>query len=169
MTYLGYVVRRTAQIIPTVLGLSIIVFILTRALPGNPVQLALGPNATAEHVSQLTHIWGLDQPIYVQYFRFLSGLFQGSLGISLASRRDVVLDIQEFLPATIELATAAVIFAVIVAIPLGVISAKNKDKWQDHGSRLLALGGVSLPDFWTAIMLLVVFGSILRVLPISGR
>jgi peptide/nickel transport system permease protein len=133
------------------------------------VQLALGPNATAEQVAQLTHIWGLDQPLYIQYFRFLFGIFQGSLGVSLASRRDVSQDIRDFLPATIELATAAVIFAVIVAIPLGVISAKNKDKWQDHGSRLLALGGVSLPDFWTAIMLLVVFGSILRVLPIAGR
>jgi peptide/nickel transport system permease protein len=169
MTYIGYVVRRIGQVPPTILGLTVIIFILTRALPGNPVQLALGPNATPEQVAQLAHIWGLDQPLYIQYFNFLGGLIHGSLGVSLASRRDVVLDIQEFLPATIELATAAVIFAVIVAIPLGVISARKKDKWQDHGSRLLALGGVSLPDFWTAIMLLVIFGSILRVLPIAGR
>jgi peptide/nickel transport system permease protein len=169
MTYIGYVVRRIAQVPPTILGLTVIIFILTRALPGNPVQLALGPNATPQEVAQLAHIWGLDQPLYTQYFNFLGGLIHGSLGVSLASRRDVILDIQAFLPATIELATAAVIFAIIVAIPLGVISARKKDKWQDHGSRLLALGGVSLPDFWTAIMLLVIFGSILRLLPISGR
>jgi len=150
-------------------SLSIVIFILTRALPGDPVRLALGPLAPQEAVDQLRHIWGLDQPLYVQYYRFLAGIFQGSFGVSLASRRDVILDLQQFLPATIELATVAIIFAVLVAVPLGVISAVRKDKWQDHTSRILALSGVSLPDFWTAIMLLVLFGSWLRILPIGGR
>lgn len=169
MIFTRFVIRRIVQLFPTVLGLSVVIFILTRALPGDPARLALGPLATQEQVEQLRHIWGLDQPLYVQYFKFLSGIFQGSFGVSLASRRDVVLDIQQFLPATVELATAATLFSVIVGVPLGVISAKNKDKWPDHLSRMISLGGVSFPDFWTAIMLLVIFGSFFRLFPIGGE
>jgi peptide/nickel transport system permease protein len=169
MNYSRFLASRLAQLIPTVLGLSVVIFILTRALPGDPARLALGPLATQEQVEQLRHLWGLDQPLYVQYFRFISGVFQGSFGVSLASRRDVVLDIQQFLPATIELATAATLFSVLVGIPLGVVSAKNKDKWPDHISRVVSLGGVSFPDFWIAIMLLVFFGSFLKILPIGGE
>lgn len=169
MTYVTYVIRRLAVVIPTLLGLSVVIFILTRALPGDPVRLALGPQATEQAIEQQRHIWGLDQPLHVQYFRFVSGILHGSFGVSLSSRKDVILDLQQTLPATIELATFAIILAIIIAVPLGVISAMHKDKWQDHGSRILSLGGVSLPDFWTAIMLLVILGSWLRVLPIGGR
>ena len=169
MTYLSYVVRRILTIAPTLIGLSIVLFFLTRALPGDPARLALGPRATIEEVAQLRHLWGLDQPLYIQYYQFLTGIFHGSLGVSLESRQDVVMDLKTFLPATIELTTLAIALAVVIAVPLGVVSATHKDKWPDHFSRVFALAGVSLPDFWMAIMLTVIFGSWLALLPIGGR
>ncbi len=121
MTYLSYVVRRILTIAPTLIGLSIVLFFLTRALPGDPARLALGPRATIEEVAQLRHLWGLDQPLYIQYYQFLTGIFHGSLGVSLESRQDVVMDLKTFLPATIELTTLAIALAVVIAVPLGLL------------------------------------------------
>jgi peptide/nickel transport system permease protein len=169
MTYLGYAIRRLILLIPTVIGLTIVIFLLTRAIPGDPARLALGTGASQQAIENLNHIWGLDQPLYIQYFQFINGILHGSLGISLSSREDVVIDLQSRFPPTIELATLSVIISLAVGLPLGVISASHKDQWQDHTSRLIGLGGVALPDFWTGIMLLVLFGAILRIFPIGGQ
>ncbi len=151
------------------LGISILMFILSRSLPGDPARLALGPNATQEQVEQLRNIWGLDQPIYIQYFNFMRGFVVGTWGVSIRTRVDVFYDISRYLPATLELTIVSMIFAILVAVPLGVVSAMNKDKWEDHVDRLLSLAGLSLPQFWSGIILQIVLASWLKLLPITGR
>jgi peptide/nickel transport system permease protein len=161
--------KRALQGIPVLIGLSVLVFVLTRVVPGNPVRLALGPGATDEQVAQLREQLGFNDPLYVQYIDWVTGLVQGNWGMSLRTESGVLSDILFRLPATFELVLVTMVFAICIAIPLGVIGATNKDRWPDHGSRLLALFGVSMPSFWVAIVLQVVFATVLNWFPIQGR
>jgi len=169
MGYGSYVLRRLLYTIPIIFGISVLIFVLTRVLPGDPVKLALGPDATPEMIAQARRIWNLDKPLYVQYVVFMVGFFTGDWGVSLRTYNNVLVDLARFAPATYELTAAAVMFSTLVGIPIGIVAAMHKDKWQDHGSRILSIGGVSMPLFWTGIMLQLLIASYFRLLPIGGR
>jgi peptide/nickel transport system permease protein len=164
-----YLLRRVAYMVLVLFGISLLIFFLARVIPGDPARLALGPEAPEEHVEHLRRLLGLDQPLYVQYYRFVKGLFQGKLGISLITRRDVSKDLLERFPATFELVSVAMLIAVLGGVPLGVISALHKDKIIDYFSRIFAFAGVSFPRFWIGIMLQLTLAYTLGLLPIAGR
>lgn len=169
MAYRDFVVRRLLLSIPALFGLSILIFTITRVIPGDPVRLALGPEASQAQIEDLRQQMGLDEPIYIQYIEWLLGVFDGSWGMSLRTNNDVLYDIVVRLPATFELVVAALTFAVLFAIPFGVIAGTHKDRWQDHVSRFAALFGVSMPRFWVGILLQITFVGALGLFPLTGR
>ncbi|MFO8059235.1 MAG: ABC transporter permease [Bacillota bacterium] len=168
---LQYIPKRIIQMIPVVLGVSIIVFLIMHLAPGDPVALMFGLDAAAnpELVAQIRQELGLDQPLYVQYFRFLGNLVRGDLGRSITTNRSVTGEIAARLPATLELAISATIIAVVVGIITGVLAATYRNSIFDYLSTLAALFGASIPSFWFGLMLMLVFAIILAVLPVSGR
>ena len=166
---LRFVVRRLLLLVPILLGLSILVFLWIRALPGGPAQALLGERATAESIAEIEEIYGLDRPIHEQYLAYLETVVKFDLGTSITSRRPVVDEIQERFPATIELALAAMVFSVAVGIPLGFIAAKRYGGVVDHLSLVGSLIGISIPIFFLAILLKYVFAVKLGWLPTVGR
>lgn len=146
-----------------------LIFFISRVLPGSPVRAALGRTATDQQVRELQRELGLNKPLYVQYWDWITGVVQGDWGVSLRTGNDVLSDLLARLPATIELVIVALIFAIILAIPLGVIAGTNKDRWEDHLSRVTALFGVSMPRFWVAILLQIVMVAWLGWFPLLGR
>jgi peptide/nickel transport system permease protein len=166
---LRFVVRRLLLLVPILLGLSILVFLWIRALPGGPAQSLLGERATEATVREIEEQYGLDDPIYVQYFRYVENVASGDFGISIRSRRPVSDELQERFPATIELALAAMLFSVLLGIPLGYAAAKRHGTVVDHASLLASLLGVSIPIFFLAILLKYIFALELGLLPTVGR
>jgi peptide/nickel transport system permease protein len=166
---LKFVVRRLLLLVPILLGLSILLFLWIRALPGGPAESLLGERATPEAIEQVERAYGLDRPIYVQYLKYLENLVSGDLGTSIASRRPVTEEIGRRFPATIELALAAMIFATVLGIPLGFFAAKRYGSALDHGSLVASLIGISIPVFFLAILLKYVFAMELGWLPTIGR
>lgn len=156
--------------IPLVLGVSVVIFTILRLIPGDPVLIMIGvENATPEEIVRLRHVLGLDQGIHVQYLRFLERLVTGNLGTSLSSDEPVIRLIRERLPATIELTLAAMTVALAIAIPAGVISAIRKYSVLDTAGTVVALLGISMPNFWLGVMLIFLFALRLGWLPASGR
>jgi peptide/nickel transport system permease protein len=166
---LKFVVRRLLLLVPILLGLSILLFLWIRALPGGPAESLLGERATPEAIEQVERAYGLDRPIYVQYLKYLENLVSGDLGTSIASRRPVTEEIGRRFPATIELALAAMIFATVLGIPLGFFAAKRYGSALDHGSLVASLIGISIPVSFLAILLKYVFAVELGWLPTIGR
>lgn len=169
MNFRTYLLRRTLHLIPVLLGLSVLIFILSRVIPGDPVRLALGLEATAEQVNQLRRQMGLDRPLVVQFVSYLTGALRGDFGYSLRTHRNVAQDLLDFFPATLELTSVAMLISVAVGVPLGILAAVRKDALPDHVSRILALIGVALPRFWLAILLQLALAYYLRLLPTIGR
>jgi len=167
--YRDYLIRRLLTVVPAFIGLSILIFIIARVIPGDAARLALGPEATQEQVEQLRHEMGLDLPLHEQYIRYVQGVFQGKLGRSLYTHRDVAEDLAAYLPATLELTTMAMLLAIVIGVPLGVTTAIRKDKWEDHLGRVYALSGVSIPRFWIGILLQLILAYRLGWLPTTGR
>src|SRR6266540_1822154 len=166
---LRFVVRRLLLLVPILLGLSILVFAWIRALPGGPAEALLGGRASPARVAEVRHRYGLDKPITTQYWRYVKQTVEGDLGVSIASRRKVSTEISERFPATVELAVAAMIFAVGLGIPLGFLAAKRHGSWIDHFSLLASLIGISIPVFFLAIILKYVFAVRLGWLPSVGQ
>jgi peptide/nickel transport system permease protein len=166
---LRFVVRRLLLLVPILLGLSILVFLWIRALPAGPAQSLLGERATPETIAEIERQYGLDKPIYVQYWRYLRTVGTGDLGTTIRSRRPVSDELKERFPATIELTVAALLFAVLLGVPLGFVAAKRYGTWVDHSSLLLSLLGISIPVFFLAILLKYVFAVELGLLPTVGR
>ena len=166
---LRFAVRRLLLLVPILIGLSILVFLWIRALPGGPAQSLLGERATESTVREIEEQYGLDDPIHVQYFRYVESVVRGDLGTSIRSRRPVSDELGERFPATIELALAAMLFSVLVGIPLGFFAAKRYGSIFDHGSLLASLLGVSIPIFFLAILLKYIFAIQLGLLPTVGR
>ena len=164
-----YILRRIALVIPTLLGLSILTFSIARIVPGDPVGLAAGPQATEEIKAALRRELGLDQPLPIQYINYMTGLFRGDWGESLYTRRAVIGDLRTFWPATLELTTAAVFIATVLGVPAGVISAMYRNRLPDHVARVLSLFFVSFPSFWLAMIFQTWFGLELGWFPISKR
>ena len=167
---LRFTVRRLFQLIPILIGVSILVFIWIRLLPGSPAQALLGERATPASVAQLRHQYGLDQPLYVQYWRYLvETVGHLNLGTSIKTFRPVTEELRLRFPATVELALGAMIFAVSFGIPLGFLAAKRYGSAFDHGSLLASLIGISIPIFFLGLILKYIFSVRLHWLPSIGR
>jgi peptide/nickel transport system permease protein len=166
---LRFVVRRLLLLIPILLGLSILVFVWIRALPGSPAQALLGERATPDTIRQIDHQYGLDKPIWVQYWKYLEQTAQLKLGTSITTRQTVLTEIGQRFPATIELAVAAALFAVTLGIPLGFFAAKRHGKAFDHISLGISLFGISIPIFFLALILKYIFAVRLGWLPTVGQ
>jgi peptide/nickel transport system permease protein len=166
---LRYVVRRLLLLVPILLGLSILIFFWVRALPGSPAEALLGERATPELLAAYKKRYGLDEPVYKQYAKYLKTTVQGDLGVSVATHRKVTEEIRHRFPATVELALAAMLFAVTFGIPLGFMAAKRYGGVFDQGSLLLSLLGISIPIFVLAIILKYIFAVRLAWLPSVGR
>ena len=165
----SYIMKRLLQLIPVLLGMTFIVFMIIRAIPGNPAQIILGQQATKEAVEALTIKLGLDNPWYIQYFHYLGGILKGDLGESMKTRMPVTDEIFPYLAATFELALFAIIIAVVVGINAGIISAWFQNSWFDYTAMIFALIGVSMPIFWLGLMGQWVFALELGWLPVTGR
>ena len=166
---LRFIVRRLLLLVPILVGLSLLVFFWIRALPASPAVSLLGERATPETIAQIERQYGLDKPVYIQYLRYVENVAKGDLGTTIRTRRPVTDELRERFPATIELTTAALLFAVLLGIPLGFVAAKRYGTMIDHASLLASLIGVSIPVFFLAILLKYVFAVKLGLLPTVGR
>jgi peptide/nickel transport system permease protein len=167
---LRFVIRRLLLLVPILLGLSILVFAWIRALPGGPAEALLGERLTPESRAQIEAQYGLDDPVYVQYWRYLkTTVVDRDLGTSINSRRPVGEELKERFPATIELAVGAMIFAMVLGVPLGYVAAKRYGGPVDQASLVVTLLGVSIPIFFLAILLKYIFAIKLGLLPTVGR
>ena len=164
-----FLARRLVLTIPVLLGVATLVFSLIHLIPGDPAQAMLGEAAPQADVEELRHRLGLDRPLIEQYGVFLRGLAKGDLGTSLRTGLPVTGQIVERMPATIELAAAAMLVAIAFAIPLGIIAAVRRGTAVDHAAMTLSLAGVSVPNFWLGPLLAIIFAVELGWLPVSGR
>lgn len=161
-----YTLRRILQAIPVLLGIATITFFLTNAIPGDPIKIMLGPSPSAQQIATIRAQYGLDQPVYIRYLKYLWAVVHGDLGTSIHfTGTPVLTKILQRLPVTLLLLVSSFTFALVTAIPMGVVSAKRRNKPVDHVSRLVALIGVSTPDFWIGLMLIILFGYYLGWLP----
>lgn len=165
----NYIIKRLLALIPILIGVSLIVFLIVHLIPGDPAQTMLGERATAEAIASLRESMGLNDPLYVQFFRFFSRLLRGDLGRSIMSNSLVWEELLIRFPATLELSFFSMIFAVIVGVPAGIFAATHQNSWFDNLSMLFALFGVSMPIFWLGLMLIWLFGVELAWLPPSSR
>ncbi|CAN5731605.1 ABC transporter permease subunit [soil metagenome] len=164
-----FILRRLLLLIPILLGLTLLIFVFTRLLPGDPAQTILGERATPENMALVRASLGLDLPLSEQYLRYMGGLLQGDLGRSFITNRDVVNDFLQRFPATIELSLAAMFFAVTLGIPLGMFTAKRRGAWLDQLGTVVSLIGISIPIFFLGLMLKWLFAIQFPILPDSGR
>ena len=160
-----YVATRVLLVLPTLFGVTLITFTLTYLLPGNPALVKAGPLATPEHIQEMERQMGLDRPVPVQYWRYLSGVLRADFGESATTGRPVLADFLQRVPATLELTLASMLIAIAIGIPLGVVAAVHRDGPVDHVSRLLGVGGVAMPTFWTGLLAVYFFFYQLGVAP----
>ena len=168
MEFLYFLIRRLMWSVLVLVGLSVVIFMIARVVPGDPARIALGPLATPDQVAELQVEMGLDQPLHIQYARYMGGLLQGDLGRSLLTERSVNDDIADTFAATFELVLATVFLAIAIGVPAGVLAARNKDGWGDNITRFVALLGVVTPSFFLAILLQLLAGYGLDM-PVTGR
>jgi ABC-type dipeptide/oligopeptide/nickel transport system permease component len=164
-----YLLGRIIATIPVVVLISLLVFLLIHAAPGDPADLLLSDEASPADIAEARRRWGLDQPIYVQYLRFLANIAAGDLGMSFKYSDPVIGLIGERLPATIELAMASLLIAVIIGIPLGVWAGAKPNSWADNLGSVFGFFGISMPSFWLGIMLILIVSGYFNWLPSSGR
>jgi peptide/nickel transport system permease protein len=164
--YLGW---RLVLLIPVVFGITVLTFVVSHVVPADPVAFVAGERARGEQIERLRKQYGLDRPLPLQYVHYVGGLLRGDLGRSLVSRRDVIEDLTQYLPATIELTLAAMVLIVLVGVPLGVLNAIRQDTWLDHTSRVLSMVGISMPTFWLGLLFQLLFYRVLAWLPIATR
>lgn len=164
-----YLLRRLLLIVPTLIGLSILTFVISHLVPADPAKLAAGPRATPDMVQTIRHEYGLDQPIYVQYVRYVGNLLRGDWGRSIVTQHAVGSELRQYFPATLELVLASMVIAIGLGIPLGVLAAVHQNRWPDHLSRVFTISFVSIPRFWFAIILQLTVAFSLKLLPINGR
>ena len=168
---LRYVISRLAATAVMALLSTLVVFLIASQVPGDPVMAVLGDMAASNPVivAEYRAKWGLDLPLWQQYWIFLTKLAQGDLGISITTNRPVLADIAQYAPATIELGTIAFVLSVAIGVPFGILAAVYRDSWIDHAARFISLIGVSSPSFWLAFVMLTVFYGALQIAPGPGR
>lgn len=164
-----YLLQRLLLLLPTLLGALTLVFCLIHLIPGDPVEVMLGETARAADKEELRHALGLDQSLFVQYASFLGGLARGNIGRSLYEQGSVAELITERMPATLELALCAMVFAILISVPLAILAALNKRSWIDRLALLFSLLGLSMPNFCIGPLLMIVLSIHLGWLPVSGR
>ncbi|MFN8526545.1 MAG: ABC transporter permease [Chloroflexota bacterium] len=168
---IAFVIRRLVSIIPILFGISLIIFVLMSIVPGDPIAGLIDPRQGTfdpKAADELRKQWGLDRPKHEQYLLFVGNALKGDLGRSLHQHSPVIDLVAERIPATARLAGAAMLYATILGVIVGIVAAVKRNTWLDTCSMVIALMGVSLPVFWLGLMLMLVFGVILHVLPVSG-
>lgn len=169
MSFWGLIRQRSWGLVLVVAGVCVITFIISHLIPGDPARLLAGDRASDEIVRHIHQQLGLDLPLWQQFFHYVNALLHGDLGTSIRTGRPVLEDLKTFFPATLELAFCALFIALVVGIPLGVLSAVYRNRWTDHLVRLMALTGISTPAFWLGLGVIVLFYGKLNWLPGSGR
>lgn len=169
MALLSYGIRRILMLIPVLLGMSIVVFSIIRAIPGDPALTILGEKASPKAIEDLREVLGLNNPWYIQYFDYLKQIITGDLGVSLHSGASITQEIGPYLAATTELTIVSMVFAVIIGVNAGILSAWKQNSWFDYCAMLIALIGVSMPIFWLGLMEQWFFAQELKWLPSVGR
>ena len=164
----AYLLRRIAQSIVTLIGMSVLVFLILRVLPGDPAKMLLPEGAPQSAVDELNRHLGLKEPLYVQYGIFLRSVFQGDFGQSFQYRAPALLVVKQRLPATLQLTFCAMVLTVVSGVTIGIVAAVRRGTRYDYAGTLVAVLGQSLPSFWLGIMLVLLFGVTLRWLPTSG-
>ena len=165
----AYVVARLSFMVLMLAGLLVITFAISHVAPGDPARVAAGPDATADMVAALRAQYGLDQPLHVQFGRYVTRMASGDFGRSLRTRHDVAADLVRYFPNSFELVTLAMTLAVVLGVALGMLSAVYRDTWVDHLSRVVSVSGVAIPAFWLGLMLQLLIALDLGVLPLGGR
>ena len=165
---LNFLAKRLAQLIPTLFFVSVMIFSLQHLLPGDPALVMAGEERDPAVIEKIRHQYRLDRPIPVQYFYWMKGVLSGDFGESLRNKEPVLKLIAEKLPVTLQLASMAIVIALLIGIPAGIVSAVKKDTAWDYGANLFALWGISTPNFWLGIMLIFLFSIKLGWLPASG-
>jgi ABC-type dipeptide/oligopeptide/nickel transport system permease component len=148
-----YAGRRVLLLVPVLLGVTFITFALTRLIPGDPISLIAGPYVSAARKAQLRHAYFLDRPFYEQYVHYVGQLLRGNLGVSIVSGQSVATELSRRFAATFELTTCALLFSVLVGVPLGILAALRRNGWVDGVSRVVGIAGISIPVFWSGLML----------------
>jgi peptide/nickel transport system permease protein len=166
---LTYTIRRLLMLIPVLFGMTLVVFFIIRAIPGDPAQVILGQQATKEAIAALTEKLGLNNPWYIQFVDYVKGLLTGDLGESLRSSTPISEEIWPYLAATLELSLAAMIIAIVIGVNAGIISAWFQNSWFDYIAMVVALVGISIPVFWLGLMEQWLFSLELGWLPSTGR
>ena len=169
MSFTRTIIKRLLWLVLVVLGVSVITFVVSHLIPGDPARLIAGDRATDEIVANIRQGLGLNRPLPVQYWRYLTGLLHGDLGTSIRTSRPVLEDLRAFFPATLELALVALLLATLLGIPLGILSAVYRNKWVDQVVRTLSVIGISTPAFWLGLLLIILFYARLGWLPGGGR
>ena len=165
---LKYTTKRLALIIPIALVVSVLVFLVIKMIPGDPVQIMFGKYATDEQVEYVRTLYGLDKPLIEQYFSWIGNLFRGDWGVSIQSGENVYNMIMERIPRTLSLCVIGIVVALVIAIPSGIICAKHHNSGIDLGITVMNLTFISIPGFWMGLILVMIFGVGLGWLPTSG-
>ena len=166
---LNFVIRRLFLGILTLFGVILITFILVRVVPSDPAAQWVGGRATPDQIEAARKELGLDEPMYLQFGYYIRNLLKGNLGYSMISHQPIIKELKSRFPATLELVLFSSFFALLIGLPLGLLSAKAKNSWIDHFSRFFSIGAVSIPSFWTALVLQLIFFMILKISPYGGQ
>ncbi|HYH20501.1 MAG TPA: ABC transporter permease subunit [Azospirillum sp.] len=167
---LRFILTRLSLVVPTFLGVTLLSFVLIRLVPGDPIEVRLGERGVApERLAELRHELGLDLPLWKQFLDYVGGVLSGDFGESLVTRNPVIGEFLALFPATIELAVCAMLFAVLVGLPAGIVAAVKRGTWFDHGVMGASLTGYSMPIFWWGLLLILLFSVTLGWTPVSGR
>ena len=164
-----FVAKRLIFLVAMLFGLMAVTFSISHVAPGDPAALAAGPDASKEMVEAIRVKYGLDRPLWEQFVRYASGIFQGDFGVSIRTTRNVATDLARYFPATFELVTFAMLMACLLGIPLGMVSALFRNGFVDHATRILSVSGMALPMFWLGLMLQLLIALHLGWLPLGGR
>lgn len=163
------IVKRLGLLVFVIFGVTLVTFFMSHVIPGDPASMIAGQRASEETLQSIRQQLGLDQPVWIQYFIYMGDLLTGNLGLSIRTQRPVVDDLLTFFPATLELAIAAFIIAILIGIPLGILAALKKNTFWDHVSRIFSISGVSIPVFFSGLLAILIFYGILGWLPSNGR
>ena len=163
-----YVLRRLLLLVPTVIGVTLIVFLMMRFIPGDPIINMMGEMYSEEDAQRLRHELGLDQPLVLQYAKWLLFLLRGDWGTSILTHQSVLTDVAHSLPVSLELIVLAMLISLVIALPAGVVAAVWPNSWKDYSAMVVAMAGVSIPEFFLGVLLFLLFALVLDWLPVSG-
>ncbi len=163
-----FVLYRPFQFLPVLFGISVVTFVLVRLIPGDPARVLLGARATPTAIANIRRQYGLDEPMWLQYFYFLKNLFNGEMGKSILYKIDVLKLIMTRIEPTLVLVLTSVVLSVLIAVPMAALAARNRGRFADHAVRVVSTAGIGFPPFWLGLMLIILFSVNLGLLPVSG-